>query len=93
MSKAGAAQSHRPLKNAARLKRKRSQWHSKQVRSRQSFSTIEVCHFFDISKATLYRWERQGLIAMPTRDWRNWRLYTSANIAEIKSLIRRRIGQ
>lgn len=59
-------------------------------RSRRSFSTIEVCQFFDISKATLYRWEREGLISMPSRDWRNWRLYSEANIEEIKHLIRRR---
>jgi adenine-specific DNA-methyltransferase len=49
-----------------------------------------VCQFFDISKATLYRWEREGLISMPSRDWRNWRLYSEANIEEIKHLIRRR---
>ncbi|TLY36689.1 MAG: MerR family transcriptional regulator [Nitrospirae bacterium] len=60
------------------------------TRSARCFSTIEVCHLFDISKATLYRWEREGLISLPSRDWRNWRLYTTANIEEIKSLIRRR---
>lgn len=60
------------------------------TRSRRSFSTIQVCQFFDISKATLYRWEREGLISMPSRDWRNWRLYSEANIDEIKHLIRRR---
>jgi len=58
--------------------------------SYQCFSTIEICHLFDISKATLYRWEREGLISMPSRDWRNWRLYTTANVEEIKRLIRRR---
>ena len=58
--------------------------------SRRCFSTIEVCNLFDISKATLYRWEREGLISMPSRDWRNWRLYTTANVEEIKRLIRRR---
>lgn len=75
----------------ATLKRSlRSAWRPTPGRGRQTFSTIEVCHFFDISKATLYRWEREGLISMPTRDWRNWRLYTATNIEEIKSLIRRR---
>ena len=75
----------------ASLKRSlRSAWRSTPGRSRQAFSTIEVCHLFDISKATLYRWEREGLISMPSRDWRNWRLYTATNIEEIKGLIRRR---
>jgi DNA-binding transcriptional MerR regulator len=71
---------------------KSAAWQASRGRPGQSFSTIEVCHLFDISKATLYRWERDGLIAMPSRDWRNWRLYTSANISQIKSLIRRRVA-
>jgi len=54
------------------------------------FSTLEVCHLFDISKATLFRWEREGLISTPPRDWRNWRLYTTLNLEEIKRIIRRR---
>jgi hypothetical protein len=54
------------------------------------FSTLEVCHLFDISKATLFRWEREGLISTPPRDWRNWRLYTTTNLEEIKRIIRRR---
>ncbi len=54
------------------------------------FSTLEVCHLFDISKATLYRWEREGLISTPPRDWRNWRLYTTNNLDEIKRIIKRR---
>jgi len=45
---------------------------------------------FDISKATLFRWEREGLISTPPRDWRNWRLYTATNLEEIKRIIRRR---
>ncbi len=37
--------------------------------SRQAgFMTQQVCDLFDISKATLFRWEREGVIAKPTRD-------------------------
>ena len=72
---------------------KPNDWGSSKTRPSRSFSTIEVSHLFDISKATLYRWEREGLISMPSRDWRNWRLYTSTNISEIKTLIRRRVVQ
>jgi hypothetical protein len=67
-------------------------WQASRSRPGQSLSTIEVCQLFDISKATLYRWEREGLISMPSRDWRNWRLYTSTNISELKTLIRRRVA-
>ncbi|MGQ0666536.1 MAG: MerR family transcriptional regulator [Nitrospiraceae bacterium] len=54
------------------------------------FKTDQVCNLFDISKATLFRWERTGVIAGPPRDWRNWRLYTNKNVAEIKKVIRAR---
>lgn len=56
----------------------------------QRLSTLEVCGVFDISKATLFRWEREGLISMPPRDWRNWRLYTATNLEEIRRIIKRR---
>ena len=56
----------------------------------QGINTNEVCGLFDISKATLYRWERQGLISGPPRDWRNWRRYTRKNVEEIKKVIRAR---
>jgi hypothetical protein len=72
---------------------KPDRWDASKTTRNRSFSTIEVSHLFDISKATLYRWEREGLISMPSRDWRNWRLYTSTNISEIKTLIRRRVVQ
>jgi hypothetical protein len=77
----------------ARSQTKAAGWRSPNAKPTRSFSTIEVSHLFDISKATLYRWEREGLISMPSRDWRNWRLYTSTNISEIKTLIRRRVVQ
>lgn len=47
----------------------------------------QVCQLFDISKATLFRWEREGVIASPARDWRNWRLYTPKNVDEIEKVI------
>ncbi len=78
------------MKAVALKKRGGVELRPNRVQVRRSYSTIEVCQLFDISKATLYRWEREGLISMPNRDWRNWRLYTTANVEEIKRLIRRR---
>ena len=54
------------------------------------FKAYQVCDLFDISKATLFRWERDGVIAEPARDWRNWRLYTKKNVDEIEKIIRAR---
>lgn len=52
------------------------------------FKANQVCNLFDISKATLFRWEREGVITQPARDWRNWRLYTRKNVDEIEKVIR-----
>ena len=54
------------------------------------YRTYQVCKLYDVSRATLFRWERDGLITEPPRDWRNWRTYTSENIRQIKRLIRSR---
>ena len=51
------------------------------------YKTNEVCEMFDISRATLFRWEREGLITGPPRDWRNWRLYTAENVEQIKHVM------
>jgi DNA-binding transcriptional MerR regulator len=61
------------------------------VQSRQrSYKAKDICETFDISKATLFRWERDGLITNVGRDWRNWRLYSERNRREIERLIKRR---
>lgn len=57
------------------------------------YKTKEICMLFDISKATLFRWESEGLISNVGRDWRNWRLYSEHNIREIKKIISRRSGK
>lgn len=56
----------------------------------EGFKAYQVCELFDISKATLFRWEREGVITGPPRDWRNWRLYMKKNMDEIKKVIRAR---
>jgi DNA-binding transcriptional MerR regulator len=60
------------------------------IREQEGFMAYEICHLFDISKATLFRWEREGVITQPMRDWRNWRLYTKKNVDEIEKVIRAR---
>ncbi|MCS6326307.1 MAG: MerR family transcriptional regulator [Nitrospira sp.] len=57
------------------------------VPKKQLYKTNEVCEMFDISRATLFRWEREGLITGPPRDWRNWRLYTVENVEQIKHVM------
>gem|GEM_PF-1252277 len=64
--------------------------HPKYALSEAGFKAYQVCNLFDISKATLFRWEREGVITQPARDWRNWRLYTRKNVDEIEKVIRAR---
>lgn len=51
------------------------------------FYAKDICKLFDISKATLFRWENEGLISNIGRDWRNWRIYSKDNVEEIKQII------
>ncbi|MBI3610661.1 MAG: MerR family transcriptional regulator [Nitrospirae bacterium] len=54
------------------------------------YKTMDICKAFDISKATLFRWEKEGLISKAGRDWRNWRLYSEQNMKEIRKIMRSR---
>jgi len=60
------------------------------AKAKPRYKTQEICQRFDISKATLFRWEREGLISNVSRDWRNWRLYNDKNLQEIKTIMRGR---
>lgn len=51
------------------------------------YSSKEVCEDLQISKSTLFKWEREGLITKVRRDWRGWRLYDARNLEEIKQNI------
>ena len=51
---------------------------------KKGFTTREICKRFEISKATLFRWEKEGRITDVWRDWRNWRLYSEQNVQEIR---------
>lgn len=52
------------------------------------YKTKEICDRFDISRATLFRWESDGLLTGVGRDWRGWRLYSEGNLREIEKIIR-----
>ncbi len=61
------------------------------MKSKKEYNTREICDRFDISRATLFRWEDEGLITNVGRDWRNWRLYSDKNIREIEVIIKGKI--
>lgn len=52
------------------------------------YKTKEICDRFDISRATLFRWEEEGLLSGVDRDWRGWRVYNESNMKDIEKIIR-----
>ena len=54
----------------------------------KKYKTKEICDRFDISRATLFRWESEGLLTSVGRDWRGWRVYDENNLKQINRIIR-----
>ncbi len=57
-------------------------------KSAKKYKTNEICNRFDISRATLFRWESEGLLTGVQRDWRGWRVYSETNLKEIEKIIK-----
>lgn len=53
-----------------------------------NYKTNEVCDRFDISRATLFRWESEGVLTGVERDWRGWRVYNENNIRDIQKIMK-----
>jgi DNA-binding transcriptional MerR regulator len=50
------------------------------------YRTGEVCQMIGISKNTLFRWLKEGLLSgVEFRDWRGWRLFTATQLDTIRT--------
>jgi DNA-binding transcriptional MerR regulator len=50
------------------------------------YRTVEVCRMVGISRKTLFRWLKEGIISdVEYRDWRGWRLFTAAQVETIRT--------
>jgi DNA-binding transcriptional MerR regulator len=58
------------------------------IKSLKKYKTSEICSRFDISRATLFRWESEGLLAGVERDWRGWRVYNETNLRAIDKIMK-----
>ena len=47
------------------------------------YRTAEVCQEIGISRATLYRWLRAGLLTKSHKDRRGWRLFTEDDLKKL----------
>ena len=57
-------------------------------KSLKKYKTSEICSRFDISRATLFRWESEGLLDGVERDWRGWRVYNETNLRAIDKIMK-----
>jgi DNA-binding transcriptional MerR regulator len=50
------------------------------------YRTAEVCRKVGISRSTLFRWLKEGIVSdVEYRDWRGWRLFTANQIETIRT--------
>jgi DNA-binding transcriptional MerR regulator len=54
----------------------------------KKYKTNEICSRFDISRATLFRWESEGVLKGVDRDWRGWRVYNESNVKDIEKIMK-----
>ncbi len=52
------------------------------------YRTAEVCRIVGVSRSTLFRWLREGIVLdAEYRDWRGWRLFTDRQVEAIRKKI------
>ena len=49
------------------------------------YTTAEICEKTSISRATLSRWLKQGVLKELHKDRRGWRLFTEDDLEKIKT--------
>lgn len=55
------------------------------------YSSQDICKIFDVTKKTLFKWEKDGKISRVKKDWRGWRIFSDDNVKEIKKLIEKKM--
>jgi len=58
----------------------------------KKYKTSDICNRFDISRATLFRWESEGFLTGVGRDWRGWREYSDGNLKAIEKIMKNKSG-
>ena len=49
------------------------------------YRTLEVCRKTGISRATLFRWMKQGIFLTVRRDRKGWRLFTEDDLNKVRA--------
>ncbi len=56
-------------------------------KEKNKFSTQGVCTLFDVTKTTLFKWEKEGKLNQVEKDWRGWRVFSDDNIKNVRKII------
>jgi predicted site-specific integrase-resolvase len=56
-----------------------------EIEGQTYYMTSEACKKAGISRATLYRWLKAGILKKYCKDRRGWRLFTQADIDKIRA--------
>ena len=56
-----------------------------EIGNRTYYRTSETCMKAGISRATLFRWLKSGLLMKSYRDRRGWRLFTEEDLNKIQA--------
>ena len=59
----------------------------REVEGEVYYTATETCQKTGISRPTLFRWLRQGVLRELRKDRRGWRLFTEADLRRIKAEI------
>ena len=57
----------------------------REIDGKRYYETTEVCEKVGISRPTLFRWLRQGILSKLHRDRRGWRLFTEEDLSKIQA--------
>ncbi len=55
----------------------------REIGGRKYYETMEVCREVGISRPTLFRWLKRGILSKIHRDRRGWRLFTEEDLSKI----------
>jgi len=60
-----------------------------ELEGKSYYRTIEACRIIGISRNTLFRWMKKGMIGQKEyRDWRGWRLITQNQLDTLLAMTR-----
>jgi len=56
----------------------------REIDGQRYYSATEVCREVTISRPTLFRWLKRGLLTKIRRDRRGWRIFTEEDLKRIR---------